>query len=229
MTETVATTTSFTLPIDEIIEEAYDNLGGELVSGYDARSARRALNLLMLDLQNREFPLFHLEQRSVAVVTGNTEITLGEDVIAILDVMIVNSDGVERQLNSVSVFDYFNLTGKTRQTPPSNYALDNTRQPARVFLYPAADAAYTLKYWVMRRHKDITKSYELLDIQSKYLPAITMGLSYFLSFKKKKEFGLSPQDIMDLKNEYEERLNRAFDMDRDRNDVILYPAVKRGD
>ena len=46
-------TYAFNLDLGEIMEEAYERCGLELRSGYDYKTARRSLNLLMLDWQNR--------------------------------------------------------------------------------------------------------------------------------------------------------------------------------
>jgi len=40
-------TTGFTLDLSDIIEEAYERAGLELRSGYDYKTARRSLDLLM--------------------------------------------------------------------------------------------------------------------------------------------------------------------------------------
>jgi hypothetical protein len=46
-------TTTFNLDISEIMEEAYDLCGLELRSGYSYRSAKRAMNLVFLEWQNK--------------------------------------------------------------------------------------------------------------------------------------------------------------------------------
>ena len=44
-------TTAFTLDLSDIFEEAFERAGSELRSGYDYRTARRSLDLLMLEWQ----------------------------------------------------------------------------------------------------------------------------------------------------------------------------------
>jgi hypothetical protein len=56
----------------------------------------------------------------------------------------------------------------------------------------------------------------------RYLPALSMGLAYFMSFKKT---GIPLEYVDRLKMEYEERLTRAFYEDRDHNDLWVYPDV----
>lgn len=219
----VSTTTNWVLPIDEIIEEATEHLGGEFTSGYDARSARRSLNLLMTDLANRDFPLAHLEERIIPLVANAKTYTFDVDVLAVLEVTFVDGT-TTRELFKESIFDYTNTNFPDQQGDPAKFAFDGTTSPATLRVWPVANtnlASKHLHVWVMRRHKDITKSYQLLDLPHKYTPAIAMGLAYFLSFKK-PDFDL--QRRLEIKMEYEERLDRAFSMDRDRVDIAIYPS-----
>ena len=56
-------TTSFLPAIGEIVEEAYERAGLEMQSGYDLRTARRSLDLMMLEWQNRGLYLWTIERR----------------------------------------------------------------------------------------------------------------------------------------------------------------------
>lgn len=225
MTETLSNTTAFNLPVDEILEEAFDILKGEYTNGYDMRSARRSLNLLMIDLANREYPLAHLEKNSVALVADQAEYVLDSDIIGVLDVNFKSSDDVETQMYPTSLFDYFNIPIKTTEGTPSTYAYDRTVSPSKLIIWPVPDTAATggtIEYWGMRRHKDITKSHQLIDLNYRYLPALSMGLAYFMSFKKE---GIEEEKVQRIFNEYEMRLDRAFLEDRERVDFWVYPDL----
>ena len=50
---TTSGTSTFNLDIGEICEEAFERAGLEMRTGYDLRTARRSLNLLCLEWQNR--------------------------------------------------------------------------------------------------------------------------------------------------------------------------------
>ena len=73
-------TTAFNLDLSDIIEEAYELCGLELRSGYDYRTARRALDLLFLEWQNKGLNLFSVSQsrspESVLIKASITSITL---------------------------------------------------------------------------------------------------------------------------------------------------------
>ena len=45
--------TTFDLAIDDVIEQAFEQIGGQPISGEEARSARIALNLLLTEWQTR--------------------------------------------------------------------------------------------------------------------------------------------------------------------------------
>jgi hypothetical protein len=224
MTESVSTTTVFQLPIDEIIQEAIDTLGGENQSGYDTVSAIRSLNLLLIDLSNRGYPLGHLEKRSISFVVGQSEYTLGADVLAIVDANFKDSNN-ESPMANLAFLDYFNLSNKDTRGRPSQYCFDRTTDPPKLRVYPTPDQTGTsFDYWVVRRHKDINKLYQIPDLSHRYLPAITMGLSYFLAFKKQ---GVDPSYITFLKTEYTDRLEAAFMEDSDHFDFVVYPFVSQ--
>jgi hypothetical protein len=225
MPETISTTSNFNLPIDEIIEEALEMVGGEYVSGFEARSARRSLNLLMIDMQSRGYPLLHMEERTLSISAANgPTYDLASDVLAVLDVTITGDNQVDTMLGSMMWLDYFTLPNKAEQGKPSTYVFDRTSASPRMSFFVAPDQNYTIKYWVVRKHKDISASYQLLDINVTYLPAIVAGLAFFVGLKR-TNFPLDRLAM--IEQVYIDRLYRAFGEDRDRNDVQVYPSLNR--
>jgi hypothetical protein len=65
-------TQSFMPDIGDIVQEAYERAGSELRSGYDLRSARRSLNLLTLEWQNRGINLWTIEEKGITSITKGT-------------------------------------------------------------------------------------------------------------------------------------------------------------
>ncbi len=64
--------TTFNLAIDDVIEQAFEQIGGQPISGEEARSARIALNLLLTEWQNRGVLLWKLVDTPVTVTTSTT-------------------------------------------------------------------------------------------------------------------------------------------------------------
>ena len=54
----------FDLDVGELIEEAYERCGLELRTGYDAKTARRSLNLMFADWANRGLNLWTVTQET---------------------------------------------------------------------------------------------------------------------------------------------------------------------
>ena len=63
--------------VAEYIEEAFERCGLELRTGYDARTARRSLNLLFADWANRGLNRWTVEQVAQTVASGVTSYPLG--------------------------------------------------------------------------------------------------------------------------------------------------------
>ena len=80
-------TTTFDLSVDELIIEAYERNAVTSPTGLQLRSARRSLNLLLADLNNRDLHLFKRVQTTFNTVASTTSYTLAN---SILDVYKVN-------------------------------------------------------------------------------------------------------------------------------------------
>ena len=79
----------FNLDVAEIIEEAYERCGLEVRTGYDAKTARRSLNLMFADWANRGLNLWTVTQGTTTLTQGTSEYTLAADVVPELDQKIV--------------------------------------------------------------------------------------------------------------------------------------------
>jgi len=71
--------------LPEIFEEAYERAGLQMRNGYDLRTARRSLNLLTLEWQNRGLNLFTIEEGTLSVTAGTETYTLPSDTIDLLE------------------------------------------------------------------------------------------------------------------------------------------------
>ncbi|QDP61175.1 MAG: hypothetical protein GOVbin2729_1, partial [Prokaryotic dsDNA virus sp.] len=49
---------SFSPDVGELVEEAYERAGLQMVSGYDLRTARRSLDLMLMEWANRGINLW---------------------------------------------------------------------------------------------------------------------------------------------------------------------------
>ena len=85
-------TTAFDMDFTEIAEEAWERAGREMRSGYDLRTARRSMNLLTIEWQNRGLNLWTIDSAIQAVTAGTAQYTLPADTIDLLDQVIRTGD-----------------------------------------------------------------------------------------------------------------------------------------
>lgn len=214
-------TTTFDLDIDELIEEAFERCGMRMMAGYQLKSARRSLNLIFLDWANRGLNLWTIEQATSAVTAGTANFTIAEDTVNILSAVIRETSGTTNtdiSIERISREEYLNVPNKTVQARPSQYYVERTNTP-KVYLYPAADKAYTFLYYRIRRIQDAGIYTNETDVNFRFLPCIVSGLAYQLSLK------FAPERTTALKQFYEEDFARAAAEDRDTASVSFVPDL----
>ena len=215
---TYASTANFDLSIDEVIEEAFERCGLQDRTGYEIKTARRSLNLLLADWANRGLNQWTIQKQSKAVVADTTSLTdtnlfgstTGDaaQIIDITDLVIQDSNGNDYTTTPVSRATYWNYTVKTSRGRPTQYYFEKTIMPT-LYLYPAADTAYTVIYYALVRMADSGAYTNNNQIPFRFLPCLTAGLAYYLSMK------YAPDRIQILKAIYEEEFKQAADQDRE--------------
>ena len=132
-------TRTFTLEVDEIIEEAFSRIGGEPQTGKEASQGRRSLNLMLQDWTNRNVQLWTVSSESQALVANTTSYTLTSSIIDIEDavIQVTNSDSstTDMELERISRDDYLKIPNKNDTGRPSQFFLDKQLTPV-LFLYP---------------------------------------------------------------------------------------------
>jgi len=95
----VSGTYNFNLDIDEVIQEASEMIGGENTLANEAASARRSINLMLKDWQNRGVLLWSTSTSSFTLTTSVTSYSLDSSTINALEVVISRSN-TDVKLNS---------------------------------------------------------------------------------------------------------------------------------
>ena len=67
-TPSYSTTAGFILDLDSLIEEAYERCGLQDRTGYELKTARRSINLLIAEWANRGLNLWTIQRRSATIV-----------------------------------------------------------------------------------------------------------------------------------------------------------------
>ena len=225
---TYSSTANFDLSIDDIAEEAFERCGLQTRSGYDIKTARRSINLMLAEWANRGLNLWTIQLQEKTIAQGTTDLSganlfgsgaeAAQQIIDITDVVIRDSSGNDFSASSISRSTYFNFTTKTTSGRPTQYYFERTINP-KLFLYPAAYTAYTLKYYALVRMKDAGDYTNNTEIPFRFLPCLTAGLAYYIAMKK------APDRIQLLKQIYEDEFQRAADQDGERTSLFLTPKT----
>jgi len=217
----VATSNSrdFDLDVAELIEEAYERCGLEMRTGYDARTARRSLNLMFADWANRGLNLWTVKQETLSITSGTASYTLLDaTVVDLLEVVLRNSNNVDFTLTQMSRGEYLRIPNKANSGQPSQYFFDRQINPT-ITLWSTPDTSYTLVYYYVRRIEDADTLVNTTDAPFRFLPCMAAGLAYYIAIKK------APDRIQILKSIYEEEFQRAAAEDANSTSLKLTPDI----
>lgn len=223
-------TTAFAPDFLEIAEEAWERAGREMKSGYDLRTARRSMNLLTIEWQNRGINLWTIEQGTVAMVADTATYTLPADTIDLLQHVIRTDAGVAASqadlvVSRISMPDYAAITNKLTTGRPLKVYIDRAQAAPTITMWPVPNVSstYTFVYWRMRRIEDAGRGAETPDIPHRFLPALMSGLAYYIAQKVPELSARVPA----LKDEYDRQMQYAMREDRDRANLRIVPRQVR--
>ena len=213
---TLSGTKVFELDVTEYIEEAFERCGLEARSGYDIRTAKRSLNLLLAEWANRGLNRWTIQQTAITVAQGTGDYNLDPDTIDLLSV-VLRRDGVDYGLERVSRDAYLNIPTKTTQSRPSQFYVDRQITPI-LRLWPVPEnSTDVVLFDRLVRMDDAATPADTLQMPFRFYPALAAGLAYYIAIKR------APDRIQFLKAAYEEEMDRAMAEDRDRASFRIQP------
>jgi hypothetical protein len=226
-------TYTFNLDTGEIIQEAYERCGIETKSGYDLKTARRSLNLLLTKWVNDGVNLFTLDLETTNMTKDQDHITFNSTShLDILDSAIRdNSDTSATSdiiIERISMDEYLAIPSKLNTGKPVQYAVERNSQftssasaTHKVYLWPIPDQTYyQLLTWSIKYPQDVSATYtQNPDIPRRYLPALISGLAVELAVKK------APDRLAVLKPLYDQDWEKAREEDRERVSFHVLPQV----
>ena len=222
-------TTAFDMDFTEIAEEAWERAGREMRSGYDLRTARRSMNLMTIEWQNRGINLWTIDEGTVSLVKGTSEYALPADTIDLLDQVIrTNAGNTSTQsdltISRIGVSTYASIPNKLVQGRPIQVWVERLASAPSINLYPVPDHSdYVFKYYRMRRIQDAGSGVETADMNFRFLPCLVAGLAYHIAMKVPE---LADRIVM-LKAAYEEQYNLAAGEDREKVSERFVPRIGR--
>tara|TARA_X000001388_G_scaffold67451_1_gene54755 strand:+ start:234 stop:902 length:669 start_codon:yes stop_codon:yes gene_type:complete len=215
----VSGSTNFELDVAEYIEEAFERCGIEVRTGYDLKSARRSLNLMLAEWANRGLNQWTISQSTQALTKGTGNYTLDSGIIDVLSV-VVRRDGTDFSLDRISRDTYIAIPTKTTEARPSQFFLDRQIQPV-LKLWPVPEnSTDTVIFDALTRMDDADTYVNTVDMPFRFFPCLAAGLAYYISIKR------APNKTQLLKAVYEEEFERAMTEDRDRASFKVVPQFE---
>ena len=212
----VSGSTNFELDVSDYIEEAFERCGLEVRTGYDLKTAKRSLNLMLAEWSNRGLNQWTITQRTQTVTEDDTEYSLGTDVIDILSA-VVRRSSVDYYMERVSRDQYLSIPNKTSTGRPSQFFLDRQTTP-NLKIWPAPENSTDVIYYnALTRMDDADTFINTMDLPFRFYPCLAAGLAYYIAIKR------APERIQLLKAVYEEEFDRAMQEDRDRASFNVVP------
>ena len=218
--------------IDEIIEEAFERMGIQNVTGYQLKSSRRTLDIMFQEWANRGLHYWEVQNNNITLVNGQSVYTMFRNtadgtssttaVYGVDDVLEASfrDNNVDTPLTKIARSAYQALANKTSTGQPSQYFVQRFIDKVTITLYQtpgASQAGKFLNYYYVRRIQDAGAYTNATDVPYRFVPCMVSGLSFYLSQK------YAPQRTQEFKLYYEDELNRALQEDGSSSSSFITP------
>ena len=244
MANTTSNTTTFdkTFSVDEIIEEAFERLGIQDVTGYHLKSSRRSLNIMFQEWGNRGLHYWEVGELDLDLIEGQAEYKFfrsaadGTNAVSTPSNVHGISDGLEAQLRSnrtqttqsdspmtkVDRSTYAGFSNKLSKGTPNQYWVQRLIDHVSVSVYPTPDATNASKdmhIYFIKRIQDVGAYTNATDLPFRFVPCMVSGLAYYLSMK------YNPQLTQQMKLLYEDEFQRALKEDGSASSTYITPKA----
>ena len=215
----VSDSTDFELDVAEYIEEAFERCGLEVRTGYDLKSAKRSLNLMLAEWANRGLNQWTITQTTQALTSGAATYNLNTNVIDILSV-VVRRSSTDFAMERISRSTYLGIPTKSTTGRPNQFFLDRQITPVLKIWPTPENSTDTIIFDALTRMDDADTFINTMDVPFRFFPCLAAGLAYYISMKR------APNRTQMLKAVYEEEFQRAMTEDRDRASFNVVPQYE---
>ena len=245
MANTTSGTTIFEkgFSIADIVEEAYERIGIQGVSGYQLKGARRSLNIMFQEWGNRGLHYWEIGEANIDVIEGQAEYTFyrasGDGTSAVTnpantygvaDVLEATlrsdrtaTDQADSSLTKIARSAYSALANKLSKGTPSQYFVQRFVDKTTITIYPTSDSSNASKdihFYYIKRIQDVDSTYtDATDIPYRFVPCMVSGLAFYLAQK------FNPQLVQQMKLLYEDELARALSEDGSASSTHITPKT----
>ena len=230
MSNTTSGTVTFdkTFSVDEVIEEAYERIGIQDLSGFQLKSARRSLNIMFQEWGNRGLHYWEVAETNIDLIEGQAEYTFYRassdgtssttvaptGVYGIADVLEATyrtgrteTTQADTSMTKISRSTYSAISNKLTKGQPTQYFVQRLLDKTTITFYPTPDSTAASKeahIYYIKRIEDVDDYTDANDIPYRFVPCMVSGLAFYLSQKNK------PELTQQTKSLYEDEFSRAL-------------------
>jgi hypothetical protein len=244
MANTTSGTATFdkTFAIDEIVEESFERIGLQNVAGYQLKSARRSLNILLQEWGNRGIHYWEIDELDIDLIEGQAEYKFfrssddGTSAVSNPNGVYGISDVLEAQLRSnrtqttqsdspmtkVDRSTYGGFSNKLSKGTPNQYFVQRFIDHVSIQVYPTPDSTNGSKdmhIYYIKRIQDAGDYTNASDVPFRFVPCMVSGLAYYLAQK------YQPNLIQPMKLAYEDEFARALAEDGSASSTHITPKT----
>jgi hypothetical protein len=245
MANTTSGTTTFdkTFSIDEIIEEAFERLGIQNITGYQLKTSRRSINIMLQEWGNRGIHYWEIDDTNIDLIEGQSDydffrssadgtsavttptngITGMSDVLeAQLRSNRTSTDQSDSPMTKVDRSTYAGFSNKLSKGTPNQYWVERFIDKVRIHVYPTPDstnASKDMHIYFIKRIQDVGAYTNATDVPFRFVPCMVSGLTYYLSMK------YAPELMQGMKLVYEDEFQRALQEDGSASSTYITPKA----
>ena len=193
-------------------------VGGGPVLADELISARRGLDYMLTDLQNKNVLLHKIETTIVPVSISVSSLTFDQTISDVLVASIrtsttdilVERDGYER---------WAEIPTKSQSGRPTRYWWDRRRASNVMNLWPVPDQTYTVVLTIQKNAESTLRAFDNVDVPRRFMPALVYGLAYWIGLRRGTRVDAARLTL--LRAEYERAIKDAMREDRERGKVYI--------
>jgi len=193
-------------------------VGGGPVLADELISARRGLDYMLTDLQNKNVLLHKIETTIVPVSISVSSLTFDQTISDVLVASIrtsttdilVERDGYER---------WAEIPTKSQSGRPTRYWWDRRRASNVMNLWPVPDQTYTVVLTIQKNAESTLRAFDNVDVPRRFMPALVYGLAYWIGLRRGTRVDANRLTLLRL--EYDRAVKDAMREDRERGKVYI--------
>jgi hypothetical protein len=212
-------TSSFDPAFDDILQDAVGMVGGGPVLADELTSARRGLDYILTDLQNKNVLLHKIETTVVPVSVSVASLSFSG---AISDVLVasIRTSNTDIVLERDGYERWAEIPTKSQTGRPTRYWWDRRREGNILNMWPVPDQTYTVVLTIQKNAEDTLRAFDNIDVPRRFLPAIIYGLAYWIGMRRPPNM-IPESRLTMLRAEYDRAVRDAMREDRERGKTFI--------